>query len=110
MSTDRAPGPAVGSKDWHKALEVRMARPGQAETAARTAIAELAQKLERDLDSQRRADVAKAIMGWAYADDREHVRALLDALPADQVREISAAAALLVSTADAVLKEDLPIE
>lgn len=46
---------------------------------------------------------AQGAMGWAYRGDLEQLRAALEALPAGQVREISAAAALLASTADDVL-------
>lgn len=46
---------------------------------------------------------AQGAMGWAYRGDLERLRVALEALPVGQVREISAAAALLTSTADDVL-------
>jgi hypothetical protein len=46
---------------------------------------------------------AQGAMGWAYRGDLATLRATLAVLPAGQVREISAAAALLASTADDVL-------
>ncbi|OPG13651.1 hypothetical protein [Microbispora sp. GKU 823] len=48
---------------------------------------------------------ASGAMGLAYRGDLDQLRAALAELPAEQVREISAAAALLASTADEVLTD-----
>lgn len=48
---------------------------------------------------------ASSAMSLAYRGDVDKLRAALAALPADQVREISAAAALLASTADEALTD-----
>ncbi|MFI7630248.1 hypothetical protein [Microbispora rosea] len=50
-----------------------------------------------------RSLLASGAMGMAYRGDIDKLRAALAALPAEHVREISAAAALLASTADEVL-------
>ncbi|MFF3671703.1 hypothetical protein [Microtetraspora malaysiensis] len=49
---------------------------------------------------------AQSAMGWAFRRDIERLRAALWQLLAEQLREISAAAALLSSTVDEVLEAD----
>jgi hypothetical protein len=67
------------------------------------ALAHAATEFQQGLQQAGRILSAQGAMGWAYRGDLEQLRATLEALPAGQVREISAAAALLASTADQVL-------
>ncbi|MEU9887951.1 hypothetical protein [Sphaerisporangium sp. NPDC051011] len=69
------------------------------------AFAEAGAKLGEGLKQTGRILSAQGAMGWAFRGDLDQLSAVLAVLPAEQVREISAAAALLTSAADDVLRE-----
>lgn len=59
-----------------------------------------AQQAQKGLDQASRILAAQAAMGWAYRGMVDNVRGTLKSMDADQLRELSAASAMLASLAD----------
>lgn len=72
------------------------------------AMADGLREFSKGLTQAQRTMQASGAMGLTYRGDLDGLRAALAALPPDQVREISTAAALLTSTADEVLSSMHP--
>ncbi|RBQ21577.1 hypothetical protein DP939_02375 [Spongiactinospora rosea] len=62
--------------------------------------AEAGAKLQQGLQQAGNTLTVQGAMGWAYRGDLEKLAAALRGMSTEQLREVSAAAALLASTAD----------
>jgi transcriptional regulator with XRE-family HTH domain len=78
--------PQFGTAEWQRQVSEAMGRAGRAINAA--------------LEQSRRTMAAQGAMGWAYRGDLDQLQHALAAMGAEQLRELSAAAALLASVAD----------
>jgi hypothetical protein len=81
-----------------------MGRAGRAISEALEIAEPAARRVAAELAGMRHTMAAQGAMGCAYRGDLDELRDALEALPAEQLQEISAAAALLASMAD-VLRE-----
>jgi hypothetical protein len=84
MTTEQPP--PFGSPEWNRQVQEGFERAGQ--------------ELGKALSQMQRTLAAQGAMGWAYRGELDAARAALKAMSPDQLREMSAAAALLASLAD----------
>ncbi|GAA4588079.1 hypothetical protein GCM10023194_38730 [Planotetraspora phitsanulokensis] len=97
--------PPGGSPEWLRELSDVMSRAGRAISEALEMAEPAARRAAAELARMRQTMAAQGAMGSAYRGDLDELRTALEMLPAEQLQEISAAAALLASTADEVLRE-----